>query len=100
PYTASYAFSLPDALPIFVGDSLEGPLGIGIVALEPVDAAQPVLGLRLVWRGRFAVDGGAQHFGSRPQYGALRFPAVSDRLILATDRKSTRLNSSHEWSSY
>src|SRR5207247_9567022 len=73
-----YPLSLHDALPISVfDDGTTGPKGVA----DEVEKKAKQLGAQPI---RYVIRSGDKDF----------------RAILATDRKSTRLNSSHEWISY
>src|SRR5207247_8756653 len=87
--TDIYTLSLHDALPISKpGSSEKRPLGIPTVRDRVVQTA-----LRAVLEPIFERIFAAHSYGFRPGRGC-------KDALRRVDRKSTRLNSSHEWISY
>src|SRR5207247_6577730 len=98
--TASYTLSLPDALPIF-GLQVHGDAALRqIVAQErrTDEAALRVGHARLGSAPRLAAQRfDLHHVGTEPREQLRRVGQCLH--LLERDRKSTRLNSSHEWTS-
>src|SRR5207247_7718235 len=97
--SAMRALSLHDALPILASASLLVQRAVG-VATEPVLVPRGAEGIVNVAEEGGLIVGGLSGRWRQEGLGETRVALAFKARPPALDRKSTRLNSSHEWISY